>query len=62
MCNNITSTKKWNGQGMENADVDISVMMIVLLSSSGIYGVSGISMDSIFQDPATHCHKSGVIL
>ena len=32
MCNNITR----NGQGMENADVDISVMMIVPLSHGGI--------------------------
>ena len=35
-------------------------------TSSGIYGVSGISMDipviSIFQDPATHFTKSGDIL
>ena len=35
-------------------------------NSSGIYGVSGISMDipviSIFQDPATHFTKSGDIL
>ena len=37
-----------------------------LVASSGIYGVSGISMDipviSIFQDPATHFTKSGDIL
>ena len=38
----------------------------VITCSSGIYGVSGISMDipviSIFQDPATHFTKSGDIL
>ena len=32
-----------------------------VFSSSGIYGISGISMDipeiSMFQDPATHCHQ-----
>ena len=36
-------------------------MMKIVIFSSGIYGVSGISMDipeiSMYQDPATHCHQ-----
>ena len=38
-----------------------STVLPITQSSSGIYGVSGISMDipeiSMFQDPATHCHQ-----
>ena len=44
----------------------LNYKLSIVLASSGIYGVSGISMDipviSIFQDPATHFTKSGDIL
>ena len=49
-----------------NKTVAITVCAYSMVDSSGIYGVSGISMDipviSIFQDPATHFTKSGDIL